>query len=160
MLLNAYQVETFLETRGKGSRAQVGYDLTLKSVKKINGGVITAEKTTIGDYTEVFPNKTPTDKYIYKLEPGTYSLTFEQGITLDNNHTAFIRHRSSVLRCGGVITSGVFDPGFSVDEIGAVLVVTEVIAIEKGARVAQLLVFQNNESEAYNGQWLGKSDYK
>ena len=30
MLLNANQVEEFLQTNNKGAKAQVGYDLTLK----------------------------------------------------------------------------------------------------------------------------------
>jgi len=44
--------------------------------------------------------------------------------------------------------------------MGAVLIVTRPITIEKGARVAQIIVFDNNDAEAYNGQWLGEKDYK
>ena len=160
MLLNSDQVEKFLQTNGKGAKAQVGYDLTLKEVKQINGGIVMADKTIVDDYTEIMPTKNAFDKFIYKLEPGTYSLTFEQGVKLDTNHTAFIRHRSSILRCGGIITSGVYDPSFYVDEMGGVLIATKPIIIERGARVAQLIVFQNNEAEAYNGQWQGNRDIK
>ena len=160
MLLNASEVELLLQTNNKGARAQVGYDLTLKEIKQINGGIVLADKTVVEDYTTLMPTVLHSDKLIYKLEPGTYSLTFEQGCKLDTKHTAFIRHRSSILRCGGIITSGVYDPGFEVDEMGAVLIATKSIIIEKGARVAQIIMLENQESEAYDGQFQGNKDIK
>jgi deoxycytidine triphosphate deaminase len=160
MLLNANQVIQFLNTRGLGAKAQVGYDLTIKEVKRINGGMVLADKTVVEDYTPVLPTQTPTGKIIFKLEPDTYSITFEQGIKLDLNHSAFIRHRSSVLRNGGIITSGVYDPNFEVEEMGAILVATKPLSIEKGARVAQVVIFENYLSEAYNGQFQKSGDIK
>lgn len=160
MLLNASEVELLLQTNNKGAKAQVGYDLTLKEVKRINGGIVMADKTIVNDYTALMPIRNTDGKFIYRLEPGTYSITFEQGIKLPTNRTAFIRHRSSVLRCGGIITSGVYDPGFTVDEMGGVLIATKSIIIEKGARVAQIIMFENQESEAYDGQWQGNKDIK
>ena len=97
---------------------------------------------------------------MYTLEPGTYSLTFEQGCKLDAKHTAFIRHRSSVLRAGGIITSGVYDSGFEVDEMGAMLIATERIVLEKGARCAQIIMFENYEAELYDGQFQKGKDVK
>jgi deoxycytidine triphosphate deaminase len=160
MLLNANEVETFLDTKGKGAKAQVGYDLTLKEVKRINGGVVMANKTEVEPYTSITPFLSSTGTSVFKLEPGTYSITFEQGCKIDTKHTAFVRHRSSVLRCGGIITSGVYDPGFEVDEMGAVLIATKSIIIEKGARVAQIIMFENNTAEAYDGQWQKNKDVK
>jgi deoxycytidine triphosphate deaminase len=160
MLLNALEVEKLLQTNDKGAKAQVGYDLTLKGVKKINGGIVMSDKTIVEDYTEVMPQTNANGKLIYKLEPGTYSLTFDQGVKLPTNRTAFIRHRSSVLRCGGIITSGVYDPGFEVDEMGGVLIATQPLIIEKGARVAQIIMFQNMTAEAYDGQWQKEKDLK
>ena len=160
MLLNASEVELLLQTNNKGAKAQVGYDLTLKEVKQINGGIVMADKTIVDEYTEIMPTKNANGKLIYKLEPGTYSITFEQGVELHATRTAFIRHRSSILRCGGMITSGIFDPGFKVDEMGAVLIATKPIIIERGARVAQIYIFENNPAELYAGQWSGKKDYK
>lgn len=160
MLLNASEVESLLQTNNKGAKAQVGYDLTLKEVKQINGGIVMAEKTILDEYTEVMPTKNANGQLIYKLEPGTYSITFEQGVKLPTNRTAFVRHRSSILRCGGIITSGVYDPGFEVDEMGGVLIATKSMIIEKGARVAQIIMFENNTAEAYDGQWQKNKDVK
>ena len=159
MLNNADQVEQLLQTNDKGAKAQVGYDLTLKELKQIVGGTVLCERTQVNEYLEV-PTFVKEGKTIYTLSPGTYSLTFEQGVKLPSNKTAFIRHRSSILRCGGIITSGVYDPGFEVDEMGAVLIATEPITIEKGARVAQIIIFDNSEAELYDGQWMGNKDVK
>ena len=159
MLLNAHEVTELLQTNGKGKKAQVGYDLTLKQIKQVNGGVVSKDTTTIFPYSDVAASLVD-DKYIYNLQPGTYSLTFEQGCKLDDKHTAFIRHRSSILRAGGIITSGVYDPGFEVDEMGAVLIATKNIAIEVGARIAQIIMIENNPADLYNGQWQKENDVK
>jgi len=160
MLLNADGVASLLETNDKGAKAQVGYDLTLKSVNKVNGGMVMKDKTTVFDYDEVTPFINDSGRFLYQLEPGTYSLTFEQGCKLDDKHTAFIRHRSSVLRSGGIITSGVYDPGFEVDEMGGMLIANETIVLEKGARVAQIIMMENVTAELYDGQWQKDKDKK
>jgi deoxycytidine triphosphate deaminase len=160
MLNNAQQVADLLQTNGKGAKAQVGYDLTLKEVKIVNGGSVMSDKTNVTNYSDKASQTNKDGREVYEFAPGTYSLTFEQGIKLPSNKTAFIVHRSSVLRCGGVITSGIYDPGFEVDEMGAMLIVTEPLIIEKGARVAQVYIFENNYAEAYDGQWMGTKDVK
>jgi dUTP pyrophosphatase len=159
MLNNADQVEQLLQTNGRGAKAQVGYDLTLKEVKQIAGGTVFSDKTEVLPYLEV-PTFSKEGKIVYNLSPGSYSLTFEQGVKLPSGKTAFIRHRSSILRCGAIITSGVYDPGFEVDEMGGVLIATRPINIEKGARVAQIIIFDNSEAELYDGQWQGNKDVK
>jgi len=159
MLNNAQQVEQLLQTNGKGAKAQVGYDLTLKSIKRIHGGSVFADKTEVLSYTDEIIT-TQKGKQVYELAPDTYSITFEQGVKLPSNKTAFIRHRSSILRCGATITSGVYDPGFEVEEMGAVMITTQPITIEVGARVAQIIILDNNDAELYDGQWMGKKDVK
>ena len=160
MLLNADQVAELLQTNNKGAKAQVGYDLTLKAVSKVYGGMVLKDKTVVEDYEPVQPVLSPTGKYIFTLEPGVYSLTFDQGCKLPENRTAFIRHRSSILRCGAVITSGVYDPGFEVDEMGGVMFVNSKMHVEVGARVAQIIMIENNTAELYDGQWQGAKDVK
>ena len=159
MLNNADQVEQLLQTNGKGAKAQVGYDLTLKDVKRIRGGSVLQDATLVNEYAQV-PTTTQNGREMFILPAGEYSITFEQGVKLPSNKTAFIRHRSSILRCGGIITSGVYDPGFEVDEMGGVLIATQPITIEKGARVAQIIIFDSSEAELYDGQWQGAKDVK
>ena len=164
MLLNANQVEQMLVTNGKGKKAQVGYDLTVTDVKSIRGGMLFADKTVLESYDEVKLTTVEKSEGDYRnawvLNPGIYSITFEQGCKLDDKTTAFIRQRSSILRMGGTVTSGVYDPGFEVDQMGGVMTLTRTVVLEKGARLAQIIMFENNSAELYDGQWQKDKDVK
>ena len=159
MVLTGKQCEQHLTTNGMGKCAQVGYDLTVKSIKKyLSGGCVSLDKTTPAG---LYAISCVDNKYI--LSPGMYSLTFHQGCKIPSNVKASIVHRSSILRCGGLITSGVYDPGFEVEEMGAVLVVFQELIIEKDARVAQIVMEQCNdvaEEDLYRGQWQKNKDVK
>lgn len=156
MTLTGKQCEQYLTTNGMGKCAQVGYDLTLKSVKQVvTGGAVGKDKTDVGNYNEL------TCENLWILQPGFYSLTFHQGCCLPSNIKAKIIHRSSILRCGGRIESGVYDPGFEVDEMGAFLEVLVPLTIEKDARVAQIVMEECYEVDnLYNGQWQKEKDVK
>ena len=160
MLLNSDQVEQFLQTNNLGSKAQVGYDLTLKSVNLIGGGTVTKDKTVVLPSTEVRPKKVG-EQLLYELQPNTsYSLTFEQGIKLPNNVAAQIVHRSSVVRCGAIIISGVYDPGFETEFMGAILITSCKLTLEQGARVAQIIMHETHKADKYDGQWQSQLDVK
>lgn len=97
------------------------------------------------------------DTQAWYLEEGVYSIYFDQGIEVPANCKANIIHRSSIARCGGQIYSGEYDPGFKATHMGAFLVVHSPFYIEKGARVAQIVMQRiEGEVEQYNGQWMGK----
>lgn len=164
MLLNANQVEAMLTTNGKGKKAQVGYDLTVTDVKSIRGGMLFTDRTVLDSYDEVklttVEKAQGDERNVWVLTPGIYSVTFEQGCKLDDKTTAFIRQRSSILRMGGTVTSGVYDPGFEVDQMGGVMTLTKSVVLEKGARLAQIIMFENNSAELYDGQWQKDKDVK
>ena len=164
MLLNANQVEQMLVTNGKGKKAQVGYDLTVIDIKSIRGGMLFADKTVLESYDEVklstVEKSEGDEREVWILTPGIYSVTFEQGCKLDDKTTAFIRQRSSILRMGGTVTSGVYDPGFEVDQRGGVMTLTKTVVLEKGARLAQIIMFENYSAELYDGQWQKDKDVK
>lgn len=160
MFLNAHQIEPLI--RGvQGKKAQVGIDLTVKNVKLIGGGKLHKDETKLNPYLELTESIDSDGRSGWMLTAGhTYSVTFDQGIQLGSTHTAFIRHRSSLLRMGWTCTSGVYDPSFYVDEMGAVIMGNTNIFIEKGARIAQIIVAENYEADKYYGQWLGSKDVK
>lgn len=160
MIKNAHTAfDNLITNKIEGKKAQVGVDLHVISARKINGGTISKKGTDLRNYG---PNELKPG-YSLTLYPGSYSLTFDQGVKVPSNMTAFIRHRSSVLRCGAIITTGVYDPGFEVDNCGAVIVVTEAVTIEHGARLAQIIFIENeavSEDELYDGQWQKEKDVK
>lgn len=172
-MLNAEQIikEGLLildETQGKV--AQVGYDLSLKSVNKVgtpptSGGLdhvavhhaykigkVLKDKTEIATYTPY--NTTKVDGCIgYMLYPGVYDITFNEGCNIPNNRVAFIKQRSSLYRNGAIINSPLFDPGFKTQNMGTLVYVHETIFIEQDARVAQIYFHKCDSAEVYEGQF-------
>jgi len=67
-----------------------------------------------------------------------------------------IRQRSSLLRNGAIIASSIFDPGFTTENMGTIMIVTATIFIEQDARVGQMYFHECdevNEENLYNGQF-------
>jgi deoxycytidine triphosphate deaminase len=166
-MLNAQQIlnEGLLKLEhSKGKPAQVGYDLTLKAVNKV-GYRIGANMYGQGEIGKVLKDKTklttytPLDKIQldgvtgWLLHPGTFDITFWEGCKIPDNRVAFIKQRSSLWRNGTLINSPVFDPGFETDNMGTIMLVTEVIFIEEDARVAQIYFHECDPAEKYDGQW-------
>ena len=147
--------------QSKGKKAQVGYDLSLKEVNQIRQnpqgkiGVVLKNKTNLADYTPI--QKIQLDGYTgWLLYPGAYDITFWEGCDISSKYVGLIRQRSSMLRNGTVLHSSVFDPGFSTEFMGTVMVVNETIFIEEDARVGQIYFHQCEEVDQenlYNGQW-------
>ena len=167
-MLNAKQIleEGLLKlSETKGKAAQVGYDLTLKSVNKVGNRIGDTNVYTSGKIGKVLKDKTELTTYTpvntikldgvegWLLHPGVYDITFWEGCKLPEDRVAFIKQRSSLYRNGAIINSPVFDPGFETDNMGTLLYIHEPLFIEKDARVAQIYFHECVSAEMYNGQW-------
>lgn len=168
MMLNAEQIiekKLLRLENSKGKIAQIGYDLSVKEIKTLDGvGKIRQNKTELPKYKnvelkEVFLENDnnganlPTPMGWY-LEPGYYEVTFWEGCTIPNNYVGLIRQRSSMLRSGTLLHSSVFDPGFETNEMGSFIAVFCPIFIEKDARIAQIYFHECEPvSSIYNGQF-------
>lgn len=98
-------------------------------------------------------------KNVFALKPGYYEIYFEEGCTMPANVAMYFKTRSSLVRCGAIVQPGQFDAGFETDKMGAFLHVIKPIMIEKGARVAQMIVNESyvvDDEDMYHGQWQGK----
>jgi len=166
-MLNAKQIVDeglLLLEHTQGKPAQVGYDLSLKSVQKIGNrigynmfregkiGKVLKSKTELTTYTPIESIKLDGDEG-WLLHDGVYDITFNEGCNIPDNRVAFIKQRSSLYRNGAIINSPVFDPGFKTENIGTLLYVHETIFIEQDARVAQIYFHECGSAEMYNGQW-------
>ena len=132
----------------------VGVDLSLAKVSRIDSGyasvgAILKTGTSIGSFYKEISSQ----GNLFHLSPGVYSFVFEQGINLDSSHYAEIVPRSSLVRCGGLIGSGIYEPGYKVKSIAAVVHLSNYISIERGARVVQLKIYKGHEFGIYDGQW-------
>jgi deoxycytidine triphosphate deaminase len=167
-MLNAEQIlEQGLvkTTNSKGKPAQVGYDLSAKSINKIGDpnvnkstpaiGMVLKDKTILNNYTP-----SPLTKIDgvegWLLYPGAYDITFHEGCKIAANRVGMIRQRSSLLRNGAIIASSIFDPGFETENMGTIMIVTATIFIEKDARVGQMYFHECDEvaeENLYSGQF-------
>lgn len=168
-----YVMSLIIDPYDLAKKAQVGVDLTIKAINRIgepssfrpseDKGIIyndeslsKGKKNNFGIYTPIVP-----DDGFFHLEEGTYSVEFDQGINaLPENNTAFIWQRSTLGRNGILIRSSVYDPGFETPNMGAILFVGRPVDIELHARIAQIVIHENEPAPLYNGQYQGVKDFR
>lgn len=164
MVLNANHVLEFIPSGvGQfGAKAQCGVDLSVCGIKRIKGGKITQNGKEIDKYEEVPSYISKEGIKTWILKKGVYSLEFDQDIKLDNKHSGMVIGRSTTNRLGCLIRSSWFDAGFTCPSIGATLYVLgdNQVKVEEHSRLAQLILFDTEESEAYNGNYQGEKDIK
>jgi deoxycytidine triphosphate deaminase len=166
MLITGKEIEKNYLTHNTGDHKvnQVGIDLSVKKIEKILGGIMVLKDKTIikpESYQEIELSNVDRLK-MWRLEPGSYALTFNEGINIPANAAGFIQSRSSIYRGGSIISSPVFDNGFTTGEntIGTIMITTVVIFIEENARVGQLVMHESHvPDELYSGQYQGKGNY-
>lgn len=93
---------------------------------------------------------------MFHLEPGYYEIELMEGVDVPNNRVLHFKTRSSLVRCGAIVHSGQFDAGFNTEKAGCFLHVILPISIERGARIAQAVVWESHpvdEEDTYDGQF-------
>ena len=146
--------------------AQVGVDLTIAKIEEIQPGLAVFDtnsklKKDSIQYKEA-PYEIVEGVKHYLLRANTnYAIEFEQGLRqLNDNEWGLIIQRSSLLRTGCHIISSIWDPGFFTDTMGTTLFTGNTqVSIPVGCRVAQLLIFDNEPTELYNGTWHGVANH-
>lgn len=132
---------------------QQGVDVRVANIKELIGtGMVPAEgKTKLPSYIDAAMDG---DRWI--LPPGYYEVELMEGIHMPNNAALVYKTRSSLVRCGAIVESGQFDAGFDTDKAGCFLIVHRSIIIEKGARIAQVIVHETTPVDnTYDGQFQG-----
>lgn len=111
-------------------------------------------KTKLIDRHEMKPQKTREGVEMWHLEPGYYEVIVKEGCVMPNNAAMRFISRSSLVRNGAIIHCGQFDAGFETEQMGFFMQVLFPINIERGARIAQTLIFESESVEnLYNGQF-------
>lgn len=147
--------------------AQVGVDLSVKEILELaDCGAVTREKS----YVATYKRKSFDKKFKYGagkkgwfLTQGTYIVLLNEGCRFGPKDTGFIITRSSLNRNGVGITSAVWDPGYTsldgetVHPMSVRLTVNNPMGfwLEKNARIAQLVVLENENTYSYSGQFQG-----
>lgn len=144
---------------------QQGIDVRVERIYKVSeymGGIVPEEGKTI------IPNTTPRGTTIdhdggewFQLQPGYYEVEFIEGCDIPADCCMQFKTRSSLVRCGCEVRSGLFDAGFKTEHMGAFLKVELPVEIERGARIAQVIVEGSNIVEnLYDGQFQGDKQRK
>lgn len=142
---------------------QEGIDIRVAKISKIKKGdvgCIPAEgKTYIPSYETIEPlhlRKGEQKVYGWMLPVGVYDVEYIEGIDVPAGKACKPISRSSLVRCGCRVDSGLFDPGFHSEHMGSMLFVNSPIVLEVGARLAQVVCLESNEVDnLYDGQWQG-----
>lgn len=137
---------------------QQGIDVRVANIKELLGtGLVPTEgKTHLPRTVDAGMNGNN-----WTLPPGYYEVELMEGINMPTNAALVYKTRSSLVRCGATVESGQFDAGFKTDKAGCFLVVHRAIIIEKGARIAQVIVNETAEvTNTYDGQFQGDKQRK
>jgi len=93
------------------------------------------------------------------LMPGAYIITYNEIVHLPNNVMAFGRPRSSLLRCGVMVNTAVWDAGYHGRSQSLMVVYNpQGFRLQKNARIVQLVfLWLNQETEGYQGIYQGEN---
>ena len=130
-----------------------GVDLTLAAVfAPVERGHVGREGKTVGARDEVEPAGDPPT---YELAPGGYVARYAETVRVPDGHVGFLYPRSSLMRNGTMVNTAVWDAGYEGRGEG-LLQVTRPIALERGARVAQLVLARADHEDTYDGAYQGE----
>jgi dUTP diphosphatase len=135
-----------------------GFDLTLRDVAAIAG----SGQMAVSNERRVLPGVTPLDydaDGFIELTPGAYKITFNEIVSLPLDLMAIARSRSSLLRCGVVVHSAVWDAGYSGRSESLMTVHNaDGFRLQRDARVLQLVFMRlSSEAAGYRGVYQGEN---
>jgi dUTP pyrophosphatase len=129
-----------------------GVDLTFDAIFEQTGpGRIERGDKTVGERREL-----DADDGIYHLEPGGYVVRYGEQIRIPEGHVGFLYPRSSLLRNSCMLDTAVWDAGYEGWGEG-LLEVYHDIELERGARIAQLVLAEATHEDSYDGSYQGEN---
>lgn len=134
-----------------------GVDLRVKSISHVTGKAFVPTEGK-ADFGMVNWEELPTNDGWYELEKSAqYVVNFQEEISVSDGFCAIIVPRSSLLRAGAFITSALWDTGFQ-GQLGGVIRPLNDIAIQRGARLAQVLFLRAEfNGKRYEGRYQGST---
>ncbi|ELZ58002.1 deoxyuridine 5'-triphosphate nucleotidohydrolase [Halorubrum hochstenium] len=133
-----------------------GVDLTVETVlEQREPGRISRDGKTVGDRRPVRADTTGEDVEYVSLSPGGYVLQYAETISIPPGYVGFIYPRSSLMRNSCMLDTAVWDAGYTGKGEG-LLEVHHDVELERGARVAQLVLAEADHEETYDGSYQGE----
>lgn len=143
----AAQLNSIDETQ----RQPNGVDLTVEAIytQETPGRIETGGKT-VGDRSPV-----RTEEGTFRLEPGGYVAQYAETVRIPDEHIGFVYPRSTLMRNSCMLHTAVWDAGYEGKGEG-LLEVHHPIEIERGARIAQLVLAAADHDGTYEGSYQGE----
>lgn len=135
-----------------------GVDLTLDAVfEQIDPGRIGRDGKEIGERQAVeWEERDEGDPETYYLPAGGYIVRYAETVRIPEGHVGYIYPRSSLMRNSCMLNTAVWDAGYEGKGEG-LLQVHHDIELERGARIAQLVLAEANHDESYDGSYQGEN---
>jgi dUTP pyrophosphatase len=132
-----------------------GVDLTLASVhEQTTRGRIARDGKRIGRRRVVPFESVEGSEWTY-LAPDGYVLQYAETVHIPEGHVGFVYPRSSLMRNSCMLNTAVWDAGYEGKGEG-LLEVHRSIELERGARIAQLVLAEANHEGTYEGGYQGE----
>ncbi len=134
-----------------------GVDLTLDAVfEQIDPGRIGRDGKEIGERQSVPRDERDEDgPETYYLTPGGFVVRYAETVRIPENHVGYIYPRSSLLRNSCMLNTAVWDAGYEGRGEG-LLQVHHDVELERGARIAQLVLADAEHEGTYDGSYQGE----
>ncbi|MFC6961438.1 deoxyuridine 5'-triphosphate nucleotidohydrolase [Halocatena marina] len=130
-----------------------GIDLTLDRVfEQIDAGRIGCDGKEVGDRRACEVEELDETHSAYYLDPGGYIVRYNETIRIPEGHVGFVYPRSTLMRNSCMLNTAVWDAGYEGKGEG-LLQIHHDIELERGARIAQLVLAQANHDDSYDGTY-------
>jgi dUTP pyrophosphatase len=133
-----------------------GVDLTLDAVyEQVEPGRVGRDGKEIGERRRVVPAERAEGREAYYLPPGGYVVAYADVVRIPDGHVGFVLPRSSLMRNSCMLNTAVWDAGYEGRGEG-LLEVHRDVELERGARVAQLVLAEADHDRRYAGSYQGE----
>lgn len=140
-----------------------GVDLTVEAVfEQVEAGRIARDGKRIGEREEVDPHprgvadNADAEVPTFHLSPGGYVARYGETISIPEGHVGFVLPRSSLMRNSAMLHTAVWDAGYTGRGEG-LLEVNHDLELERGARIAQLVLARADHEDTYDGSYQGEN---
>ncbi len=151
MIISPRDGPAWIKKLGQEQIQPAGVDLTVQNIQSFEK----IGRLSVSNTNRVVPEKNilqPDAEGFYHLPIGSYMLRYQERIEIPLDAIGLVFPRSSLLRMGATIYTAVWDPGYKGQGMG-LLNVIHPVAIQKGARIAQLVLIrmETPSPEGYQG---------
>lgn len=87
------------------------------------------------------------------LHPGFYEIIFKNEIKLPKGEAGIVIPRSTLVRNGVFLITGLYDSGYEGLMVSGLHVTTGAFYVKKGTRLAQFMLFESETLRKYNGAY-------